>query len=166
MHWMLEYVSWSKNAIISSAALVMCQTLENCLSPIGSSYLTHLRCLHYFPHFPYSHYSHYVCHLFGCRTGSLSLRASLSITLLSLLALLFSPIGVSYWQTRTSKTPSPTSYSGPAKQLFLHNRWWKGRKIRFWLFAKFWDCLLIIATKPSKLESLILYVWKKRFLFG
>ena len=30
-----------------------------------------------------------------------------------------SPIGVSYWQTRTSKTPSPTSYSGPAKQLFL-----------------------------------------------
>ena len=31
----------------------------------------------------------------------------------------FLPIGVSYWQTRTSKTPSPTSYSDPAKQLFL-----------------------------------------------
>ena len=56
----------------------------------------------------------------GVILGSLALVALLS--LLALIALLVSPIGVSYWQTRTSKTPSPTSYSGPAKQLFLQNR--------------------------------------------
>ena len=77
----------------------------------------------------------------------------------------FSPIGVSYWQTRTSKTPLPTSYSGPAKQLFLQSRWLKRRKIRFWSFVKFWDCLLIFAKQPSKLEFVTLNVWKM-FSFG
>ena len=37
-----------KNALTSSAALVMCQTLQKCFSPIRVSYLAHLRCLHYF----------------------------------------------------------------------------------------------------------------------